>query len=102
MATSSSSPISLTWQAAARMIDHTLLKPEGTRAQIEKLCAEAKRYEFASVCVNGVWVPLAAQLLHGTPVKVCTVIGFPLGATPTTVKRFEAAELLRAGAQELD
>jgi len=84
------------------MIDHTLLKPEGTRAQIEKLCAEAGKYEFASVCVNGVWVPLAAQLLHGTPVKVCTVVGFPLGATPTSVKRFEAAELIRAGAQEID
>lgn len=84
------------------MIDHTLLKPEGTRAQVEKLCAEAKKFEFASVCVNGVWVPLAAKLLHGSPVKVCTVIGFPLGATPTSVKRFEAAEVLRAGAQELD
>lgn len=84
------------------MIDHTLLKPEGTRAQVEKLCDEAKKFHFASVCVNGVWVPLAAKLLHATPVKVCTVIGFPLGATPTSVKRFEAAELLRAGAQELD
>ncbi len=102
MATFSSSPATLTWQAAARLIDHTVLKPEATRAQIEKLCAEAKQYEFASVCVNGVWVPVAAHLLHGTPVKVCTVIGFPLGATPTSVKRFEAVELLRAGAQELD
>ena len=84
------------------MIDHTLLKPEGTREQIEKLCREAAKYEFASVCINPVWVALAAQLLRGTPVKVCTVIGFPLGATLTSVKRYEAAELLRLGAQELD
>jgi deoxyribose-phosphate aldolase len=92
----------LDWKAAARIIDHTLLKPEGTREQIEKLCREAAKYEFASVCINPVWVALAAQLLRGTPVKVCTVIGFPLGATLTSVKRYEAAELLRLGAQELD
>jgi len=102
MATSSSSPVSLTWQSAARMIDHTLLKPEGTREQIEKLCREAAKYEFASVCVNPTWVSLAAQILRGTSVKVCTVIGFPLGATLTSVKRYEAAEALRLGAQELD
>lgn len=104
--TPSSSPVisadALDWKTAARMIDHTLLKPEGTREQIEKLCREAARYEFASVCVNPVWVPLAAQLLRGTPVKVCAVVGFPLGATLTSVKRYEAAELLRLGAQELD
>ena len=101
MATSSS-PSVLTWQSAARMIDHTLLKPEGSREQIEKLCREAAKYEFASVCVNPTWVSLAAQLLRGTPVKVCTVIGFPLGATLTSVKRQEAEECLRLGAQELD
>jgi deoxyribose-phosphate aldolase len=104
--TSSSSPVisagALDWKAAARLIDHTLLKPEGTREQIEKLCREAAKYEFASVCINPVWVALAAQLLRGTPVKVCTVIGFPLGATLTSVKRYEASELLRLGAQELD
>ena len=106
MTPSSSSPVisadALDWKAAARLIDHTLLKPEGTREQIEKLCREAAKYEFASVCINPVWVALAAQLLRGTPVKVCTVIGFPLGATLTSVKRYEAAELLRLGAQELD
>jgi deoxyribose-phosphate aldolase len=92
----------LTWQAAARMIDHTQLKPDATRAQIEKLCAEATRYEFASVCVNACWIALAAAGLRGTPVKVCTVIGFPLGATLTGVKRFEAGEALRLGAAEID
>ena len=106
MTPSSSSPVisadALDWKAAARIIDHTLLKPEGTREQIEKLCREAAQYEFASVCINPVWVALAAQLLRGTPVKVCTVIGFPLGATLTSVKRYEAAESLRLGAQELD
>ncbi len=84
------------------MIDHTLLKPEGTHEQIEKLCREAAQYEFASVCVNPTWVSVAAQMLSGTPVKVCTVIGFPLGATLTSVKRCEAVECLRLGAQELD
>ena len=104
--TPSSSPViqadALDWKSAARLIDHTLLKPEGTRAQIEKLCREAAKYEFASVCVNPTWVSLAAQLLGGTPVKVCTVIGFPLGATLTSAKRNEASECLRLGAQELD
>jgi len=104
--TPSSSPVisadALTWQSAARLIDHTLLKPEGTRAQVEKLCREALQFSFASVCVNPTWVPLAAQMLKGSPVKVCTVVGFPLGATLTAVKRYESAELLRLGAQELD
>lgn len=84
------------------MIDHTLLKPEGTREQIEKLCREAAKFEFASVCVNPTWIVLAAQMLRGTPVKVCTVIGFPLGATLTSAKRQEAEDCLRLGAQELD
>ena len=102
MATSSSSPSSLDWKSAARLIDHTLLKPESTREQIEKLCREAAQYGFASVCVNPTWVSLAAQMLNGTPVKVCTVVGFPLGATLTSVKQYESTELLRLGAQELD
>ena len=67
--------------AIARLIDHTLLKPEATRSDIVKLCAEARQYGFASVCVNPYWVPLAAKELAGSPVKVCTVAGFPLGAT---------------------
>jgi deoxyribose-phosphate aldolase len=86
----------------ARMIDHTLLKPEATRADIVKLCAEARRYQFASVCVNPYWVPLAASELAGSTVKVCTVAGFPLGATSTEAKVAEAVAALRAGAQEID
>lgn len=101
MATSSS-PSVLTWQSAARIIDHTLLKPEGSREQIEKLCREATKFQFAAVCVNPTWIALVAQILRGTPVKVCTVIGFPLGATLTSVKRYEAAEALLLGAQEID
>lgn len=106
MTTSSSSVASsasaLDWKTAARMIDHTLLKPEATREQVEKLCREALQYEFASVCVNASWVALAARLLHKSPVKVCTVVGFPLGATTTAVKRYEASEALRLGAREID
>ena len=65
----------------AGMIDHTLLKPDATPDQIAQLCFEARKYGFASVCINPTWVALCAQLLQGSPVKVCTVIGFPLGAT---------------------
>ncbi|HOC21760.1 MAG TPA: deoxyribose-phosphate aldolase [Anaerolineae bacterium] len=86
----------------ARMIDHTLLKPEATPAEIERLCAEAAEHGFATVCVNPIYVALAANLLHGTPVAVCTVTGFPLGATPTPVKRFEALQVLDDGAVEVD
>lgn len=86
----------------AATIDHTALKPETGEAAIRKLCAEAKEYGFASVCINPAWVPLAAQILAGSAVKVCTVIGFPLGATLTAVKAFETAECIRAGAQEVD
>ncbi|HUN65593.1 MAG TPA: deoxyribose-phosphate aldolase [Bacteroidota bacterium] len=86
----------------ARMIDHTLLKPEGTKEQIIELCAEAKKYLFASVCVNPSYVPLCAKLLRDTPVKVCTVIGFPLGATSSAAKAFEAEQALRDGAREVD
>lgn len=89
-------------RALARMIDHTLLKPEATAEQIVKLCAEARSYNFMSVCVNPGWVPLAAQKLQGSDVKVCTVIGFPLGATSTESKAFETAESIRQGATEVD
>jgi deoxyribose-phosphate aldolase len=85
-----------------RMIDHTLLKPEATKAQIEKLCAEAKEYHFMSVCVNPTWVKHAAELLAGTDVKVCTVIGFPLGANTPAVKAFETAQAIQDGATEVD
>lgn len=86
----------------APLIDHTLLKPEATGAQVEKLCAEARQYGFASVCVNPVWVPLAASLLMGTPVRTCTVVGFPLGASGARTKAYEAAAALAGGAQEVD
>ena len=86
----------------AAMIDHTLLKPEATPAQIEKLCAEAAEYHFASVCVNPVYIPLAARLLKGTGVKVCCVVGFPLGAIAPEQKAAEAANCAAMGAEELD
>lgn len=86
----------------AAMIDHTLLKPEATQAQIEKLCAEAAEYHFASVCVNPVYIPLAARLLKGTGVKVCCVVGFPLGAIAPEQKAAEAASCAAMGAEELD
>lgn len=87
----------------ARMIDHTLLKPDATRALIERLCAEAAGYRFKSVCVNPVWVALCADLLADAPdTLVCTVIGFPLGATPPEVKAFEAQRAIADGAEEVD
>ena len=88
--------------AIARMIDHTLLKPEATEAEVEQLCQEALKYTFASVCVNSYWVPKAAALLRGSPVKVCTVVGFPLGAMSTEGKRCETELAIAAGAQEID
>ncbi len=91
----------MNWQAAARMIDHTLLKPEASREQIEKLCREAARFDFASVCINAYWIPLCASILRPTPVKVCTVVGFPLGATLTSAKRAETLEALRLGQTRL-
>jgi deoxyribose-phosphate aldolase len=90
------------WQAVANSIDHTLLKPEAARDQIVRLCDEAASFSFAAVCVNPWWIGLAASILRGTPVKVAATIGFPLGANHTTVKRFEAEEAIRLGAQELD
>ncbi len=86
----------------AKMIDHTLLKPDATPDQIAQLCFEARKYQFASVCVNPAWVKLCAQLLEGSPVKVCTVIGFPLGATASEVKAFEAKNAIDQGATEID
>jgi deoxyribose-phosphate aldolase len=86
----------------ARLIDHTALKPETTEAQIRKLCEEALQFGFASVCVNPHWVPLCAELLQGSDVLVCTVVGFPLGATTTATKVFETKEACSNGAQEVD
>lgn len=86
----------------ARLIDHTLLKPDATRDDIQKLCLEALKYGFASVCVNPWNVSQAAELLHGSEVRVCTVVGFPLGATLPQVKMFEAEESIKLGAQEID
>jgi deoxyribose-phosphate aldolase len=83
-------------------IDHTLLKQNATKDQILQLCAEAKQYQFASVCVNPSWVTTCAQALKGTKVKVCVVIGFPLGATTTETKAFETHQALFNGAEEFD
>ncbi|QIK57452.1 deoxyribose-phosphate aldolase [Erysipelothrix sp. HDW6A] len=85
-----------------KYIDHTLLKPEATQAQIEVLCNEAREYDFMSVCVNPSQIELCKKLLEGSDVVVCTVVGFPLGATLTSVKVFEAQEALRLGASEVD
>jgi deoxyribose-phosphate aldolase len=86
----------------AAMIDHTALKPETTPSQIEQLCREAREYKFASVCVNPVYVSVASRLLEGSEVKTCAVVGFPLGATTTSSKVFEACEAIRLGAREID
>jgi len=86
----------------AALIDHTLLKPDATEDQLRQLCAEARDYGFASVCINPGYVPLAAELLRGSPVAVCTVIGFPLGATMTEVKAYEGERTIALGARELD
>lgn len=86
----------------ASVIDHTYLKPDGDRAQIEKICAEAVKYHFKSVCVNTTMVHLAKELLADSGVNVCAVIGFPLGAATTASKVFEAQEAVRCGAVEVD
>ena len=88
--------------AINRYIDHTLLKPESTQTQIDKLIAEAVEHQFASVCVNPTWVSYAAKALKGTEVNVCTVIGFPLGANTSSVKAFEAKDAVAKGADEID
>ncbi len=103
------SRIGLSWgQAAAanadvaKYIDHTLLKPEATRDEIEKLCQEARSFNFASVCVNPTWVKECAFALHGSPVKACTVVGFPLGASVADVKAYETRRAIFDGATEID
>lgn len=89
-------------QNIANIIDHTALKADTTKEQIIKLCEEAKEYGFFSVCVNPAWVKLAAEQLQGSNVKVCTVIGFPLGASTTETKAFETKDAIEKGADEVD
>ncbi|SDY52266.1 deoxyribose-phosphate aldolase [Bacillus sp. 166amftsu] len=86
----------------AKLIDHTLLKPDTKKEAIVTLCEEAKKHNFASVCVNPTWVETAAELLKGTDVKVCTVIGFPLGANTPETKAFETKDAIAKGATEVD
>lgn len=86
----------------AAYIDHTLLKQDAAAPQIDRLCAEAAQYHFASVCVNPWYVPRCVKNLQGTGVKVCTVVGFPLGATTTESKVFETLQAVRSGAEEID
>jgi len=95
-------PAHLTAAELAALIDHTLLKPDATEAQILALCSEAREWRFASVCVNGIWVPLCAQEMQESGVKVCAVAGFALGATLPAVKAFEARQLIETGANEVD
>ncbi|MBQ1467635.1 MAG: deoxyribose-phosphate aldolase, partial [Solobacterium sp.] len=85
-----------------KYIDHTLLKPESTPQDIEKICLEAKEYDFASVCIQPCYVKMAYGLLKDTDVKVCTVIGFPLGANTTETKIREACQAVEDGAEEID
>ena len=85
-----------------KYIDHTLLKQDATENQIDCLLSEAREYDFASVCVNPTWVKYAKKVLEGTDVKVCTVVGFPLGATTSAVKAFETQEAIQNGADEID
>ena len=85
-----------------KYIDHTLLKADATYDKIAVLCAEAKEYDFTSVCVNSYWVSTCAELLKDSDVKVCTVVGFPLGAMSTKAKAFEASNAIADGASEID
>ncbi len=85
-----------------RYIDHTILKPEAGKEQVIKICEEAKENHFASVCINPCWIETAAEILAGTDVKVCTVIGFPLGAMTRESKVFEAQDAVKKGAEEVD
>jgi len=89
-------------RAIASLIDHTLLKPQATAADIRRLCQEARKYEFATVCVNPYWVPLAASELAGSPVQVAAVAGFPLGANTTAIKVAETEAVIAEGAREVD
>ncbi len=92
----------LTPEQVARLIDHTLLKPDAMASDVEKLCAEARQHGFFSVCVNPVFVPQVKKLLQGSPVKLCCVVGFPLGAQDPQIKLLEARKAIREGAQEVD
>ena len=89
-------------QRVAALIDHTLLKPDATQSDIETLCREAVEYGFASVCVNPAWVALCARMGQGSPARVCSVVGFPLGATVTDAKRYETERAIADGATEID
>ena len=91
-----------TTENIAALIDHTILKPEATAADVRRICAEARKYGFASVCVNPYWVPLVARELDGSAVKVCTVVGCPLGASATPIKVSEAEAAMQSGAREID
>ncbi len=95
-------PAALTPAQVAQLIDHTLLKPDATAADVEKLCAEARQHGFFSVCVNPVFIPQVKRLLRGSAVKVCCVVGFPLGAQDSQIKLLEARKAIREGAQEVD
>jgi deoxyribose-phosphate aldolase len=86
----------------AKLIDHTILKPVASKEDVAKICQEAREYGFCSVCVNPYWVSYAKELLQGTDVKVCTVIGFPLGANTSAVKAYETQDALKNGAEEID
>ena len=86
----------------ASLIDHTLLKADATRQEIERLCKEAREFGFATVCINPFWVPMAASVLRGSAVGVCTVVGFPLGATTSDVKNYETRRVIFDGATEVD
>ncbi len=97
-----SNKTSLTKAEVAAMIDHTILKADATREEVLHICKEAAEHKFATVCVNAGWVPLVAEALKGTGVGITTVVGFPLGATTTASKAFEAAEAIQAGATEID
>src|SRR5690348_2967643 len=92
----------MTQKNIASLIDHTLLKPEATAEQIRNLCNEARQFRFASVCMNPWYVALAAKLMRGSGIKICSVAGFPLGATSTAAKVFEAKQGIRDGAREID
>jgi deoxyribose-phosphate aldolase len=98
----SSGPASVAAPELARYIDHTLLKPDSTQAQVDKLCAEASEYKFYSVCVNSTWVTQCARKLRGTGVKVCAVVGFPLGAMDSRAKGLETRYAVENGASEID
>jgi deoxyribose-phosphate aldolase len=99
---SAAETLSIPPDQVVKLIDHTLLKPEATFEEIEKLCEEAKKYGFYSVCVNPIWVAKAKSLLRGSSVKVCAVVGFPLGALSPEIKTLEARRALREGADEID